>query len=281
MLSRIIKWLGQGLLLLVLLSLAITLIFRWAPLPTSALMLIRSGEMQAAGRPIKRDYRWVSLDDISPNLQKAVVAAEDQRFYEHYGFDFEAIEKAVEHNKISKRKKGASTISQQTAKNVFLWPGRSWLRKGIEAYCTVLIELLWPKERILEVYLNIAEWGDGLYGAEAAARHYFDKTASKLTLGESARLAACLPSPRKWSPGRPNPYVLARAGAIMFAVKRMEAQRLLDEVGQELSGGASEDEVPAAKRRVLGRGEAPTEPEPAPDADAAVADSADADTRDE
>jgi monofunctional biosynthetic peptidoglycan transglycosylase len=114
MLSRILKWLGKGLLLLVLLSLAITLIFRWAPLPTSALMMIRSGEMQAAGRPIKRDYRWVSLDDISPNLQKAVVAAEDQRFYEHYGFDFEAIEKAVEHNKISKRKKGASTIRPKT-----------------------------------------------------------------------------------------------------------------------------------------------------------------------
>jgi monofunctional glycosyltransferase len=246
MLIRVVKLVGQIISALLLLSIVITLVFRWVPIPFSALMLIRSSEMQAAGKPLKMEYRWVALSEISPNLQKAVIAAEDQRFYQHSGFDLEAIEKAVEHNKVSKAKRGASTISQQTAKNLYLWPGRSWLRKGLEAYFTAVIELLWPKDRILEAYLNIAEWGDGVYGAEQAARRYFDKTADKLTLLESARLAACLPSPRKWNPKRPNGYVIARAGLISFAVKKMEANKLLDEIDggmSEIISGASEDEA--------------------------------------
>ena len=245
MLIRAVKLVGQIISALLLLSIVVTLVFRWVPIPFSALMLIRSGEMQAAGKPLKMEYRWVALSEISPNLQKAVIAAEDQRFYEHNGFDLEAIEKAVEHNKVSKAKRGASTISQQTAKNLYLWPSRSWLRKGLEAYFTAVIELLWPKDRILEVYLNLAEWGDGVYGAEQAARRYFDETADKLTLLESARLAACLPSPRKWNPKRPNGYVIARAGLIAFAVKQMEANKLLDVIGGAVSevGGVSEEDA--------------------------------------
>lgn len=274
--ARFFRFLLRLVLGILLLSVLITLAFRWIPIPVSALMLIRSGEQTSAEKPIKMNYRWVNLSDISPQLQKAVIAAEDQRFYSHWGFDFEAIEKAVEHNKVSKAKRGASTISQQTAKNLFLWPGRSYVRKSLEAYFTLIIELVWPKDRILEVYLNIAEWGDGIYGAEAAARAYFDKTADKLTLVESARLAACLPSPRKWSPARPNPYVIARTGAIVFKVKQMEANRLLDEVSQEVTGAAPADD--AAPRRIKLRSadsdttesaEAPSEDDSAPPTEAA------------
>ena len=273
--ARVFRFLLRLLLGVVVSSLVLTLAFRWLPLPGSALMLIRAVEHQGAGKPIRMNYRWVSLAEISPQLQRAAIAAEDQRFYTHWGFDLEAIEKAVEHNKISKTKRGASTISQQTAKNLFLWPGRSWLRKALEAYFTVVIELLWPKERILEVYLNIAEWGDGIYGAEAAAREYFNKPAEQLTLGEASRLAACLPSPRKWSPARPNPYVLARAGLIAFKVKQMEVNGLLQELGGGERDGRSgnsadaepgeEGDAPATKRRRLpsadeATGEAPAEP---------------------
>ncbi len=272
--ARFFRFLLRLVLGILLLSVLITLAFRWIPIPVSALMLIRSGEQTSAEKPIKMNYRWVNLSDISPQLQKAVIAAEDQRFYSHWGFDFEAIEKAVEHNKVSKAKRGASTISQQTAKNLFLWPGRSYVRKSLEAYFTLIIELVWPKDRILEVYLNIAEWGDGIYGAEAAARAYFDKTADKLTLVESARLAACLPSPRKWSPARPNPYVIARTGAIVFKVKQMEANRLLDDISEEVTGAAPADD--AAPRRIKLRSadsdtteSAPSEDDSAPTTEAA------------
>jgi len=165
------------------------------------------------------DYRWRSLDDISPNLVNAVIAAEDARFCEHRGFDIKAIEKALDHNARGKKVRGGSTISQQTAKNVFLWPSRDWIRKGLEAGYTVLIETIWGKRRIVEVYLNVAEWAPGVYGAQAAARHWFDKDADALTAREAARLAAILPSPRRYKAAAPGPYVHRRAARIQAAMR--------------------------------------------------------------
>jgi len=164
------------------------------------------------------DYRWRPLGRISPNLVRAAIAAEDARFCGHHGFDVEAIEKALDHNARGGRMRGGSTISQQTAKNVFLWPGRDWIRKGLEAGYTVLIEALWPKRRIMEVYLNVVEWAPGVYGAQAAARHWFGKDAADLTPREAARLAAILPAPRRYQAGDPGPYVRRRAGRIQAAM---------------------------------------------------------------
>jgi monofunctional biosynthetic peptidoglycan transglycosylase len=182
---------------------------RWLPPPTSAFML------QSPVRPV--DYVWVPAGHHPKALRDAVIAAEDQKFLNH-GFDFEAIEKALAHNQKSKRKRGASTITQQVAKNLFLWPSRSYLRKGLEGTFTVLLELAWPKERILEVYLNIAEFGPGVYGVEAAARKFFDRSAQELSPAQSARLAAVLPNPRKWRADRPGPYVQARADWILAQI---------------------------------------------------------------
>lgn len=159
-------------------------------------------------------YDWRDLDRMSPNVPVAMVAAEDQRFAEHFGFDISAIEKARANNAKGRRVRGGSTISQQLAKNLFLWSGRSWVRKGIEAWYTLLIESMWPKQRIIEVYANVVEFGDGVYGAQAAARTFFGKDASRLTSSESARLAAVLPNPRRYSVARPGPYVQRRARSI-------------------------------------------------------------------
>jgi monofunctional biosynthetic peptidoglycan transglycosylase len=174
-----------------------------------------------AGQPA--DYRWRKLDDISPRLVEAVIASEDARFCSHSGFDFEAIEKALKANERAKRRgrggmRGGSTISQQTAKNVFLWPGRGWIRKGLEAGYTVLIETTWSKRRIVEVYLNVAEWAPGVYGAEAAAQHWFGKSAADLSAREAARLAAVLPSPRRYNASSPGPYVRGRARRVQAAM---------------------------------------------------------------
>ena len=160
-------------------------------------------------------HRWVDLVQVSPNLPLAVVASEDQKFPEHWGFDVEAIEKAYELNRHSHRVRGASTISQQVAKNLFLWSGRSYFRKGLEAYFTVLIETCWPKRRILEVYLNIVEWGEGVFGAEAAARLYFDVSAAQLAPEQAARMAAFLPSPKRYGRIRAGPYLDQRTSAIL------------------------------------------------------------------
>ena len=191
-------------------------LYRFAPIPGTLLMAQRALE----GETIR--HRPVSIERISPHLVRAVIAAEDARFCTHHGFDLEAIEAAIRANEDGGRLRGGSTISQQTAKNVFLWPDRSWVRKGVEAWFTVLIETLWPKRRIVEAYLNVAEWGDGVFGAEAAARANFNKPASKLTRTEAARLAAILPSPNRWSADAPGPYVrrrTARILAIMNAVR--------------------------------------------------------------
>jgi len=196
-------------------SIVSVLFFRWVPIPVTPLMLIRCIEQKVDGKEMKLKKDWVSLEEISPNLQLAVVCSEDQNFIKHNGFDFEAIDKAMEYNEKHKKKRGASTISQQTAKNVFLWPGRSWIRKGFEVYFTFLIETLWSKERIMEVYLNVIEMGDGIYGAQAAAKNFFKKDALFLSKSESATIAAVLPNPRKLNAGKPSAYVLKRQNWIL------------------------------------------------------------------
>ncbi len=183
-------------------------------LPPQPTFLMVSRSLEGEGL----SYRWRSLDDISPRLVEAVIASEDSTFCAHRGFDMKAIEKALKANEKGGRIRGGSTISQQTAKNVFLWPGRDWVRKGLEAGYTVLIETLWGKRRVMEVYLNVAEWAPGVYGAEAAARHWFDKPASDLSPREAARLAAILPSPRRYNASSPGPYVRRRASRLQAAM---------------------------------------------------------------
>jgi len=185
-------------------------LYRWVPVPITPLMLIRCVEQKTDGKSMTLKHDWVSLDRISPKLQLAVVCSEDQNYLKHYGFDFGAIEKAMKANEAGKKLRGASTISQQTAKNVFLWPRRSYIRKAFEVYFTLLIELFWSKERIMEVYLNSIEMGNGVYGAEAAAQHWFKKTAAKLSKDESAAITAVLPNPRKFVANPPSPYIMKR-----------------------------------------------------------------------
>lgn len=191
-----------------------------APPPATLLMLSRMAEGEGWA------YRWRPLREISPHLVYAVIAAEDSRFCDHSGFDMEAIERAMRTNADGDRLRGGSTISQQTAKNVFLWPGRGWIRKGFEAGYTVLIETLWSKRRIMEVYLNVAEWAPGVYGAEAAARRWFGKSAADLGPREAARLAAILPSPRRYNAASPGPFVRRRAGQIQAAMGTVRSEGL-------------------------------------------------------
>ena len=173
-------------------------------------MVIRSTTSVFGNKIIGIHKDWVPLEEISPTIQAAVLKAEDYRFFEHNGFDYEAIQKAMAYNKTHIHKKGASTISQQTAKNVFLWPDRSWLRKGFEAYFTMLIETFWPKERIMEVYLNVIELGPGVYGVEAASQKFFKRKAKNLNSSQAALIAAVLPNPNKFRIDRPSTYVLNR-----------------------------------------------------------------------
>jgi monofunctional biosynthetic peptidoglycan transglycosylase len=170
--------------------------------------------------------QWVPLSEISPNLVRAVIASEDGKFCSHYGFDLQAIDKALAANADGGRLRGASTISQQTAKNLFLSQNRTWVRKGIEAYLTVLIEALWPKRRIMEAYLNIAEWGPRRFGAEAAAEGYFKKPAAKLSVGEAARLATILPNPRVYRADKPGPFVTRQSGIIAARIGQVSRDRL-------------------------------------------------------
>lgn len=198
------------------LSLLLTILYAFLPIPVTPLMVQRCWEQAwDSERDVRWEYDWVSFQELSPHLQLAVVCSEDQNFLEHEGFDFEAIEKAYKYNKTHKKKRGASTISQQTAKNAFLWPSRSWLRKGFEVYFTAISELIWSKERIMTVYLNIIEFGDGIYGAEAAARHYFNKSAKDLNRQEAALLAAVLPNPIIYKVENPSSEVRARQQKII------------------------------------------------------------------
>jgi monofunctional biosynthetic peptidoglycan transglycosylase len=205
------------LLILSLIPIGGVVLHRFVP-PLFTILMVKQA---VAGHGM--DYRWRSLDHISPRLVEAVIAAEDARFCQHHGYDVEAIQKAMEANERaeqrgSDKRRGASTISQQTAKNVFLWPSRDWVRKGLEVGYTGLIELVWGKRRIMEMYLNVAEWAPGVYGAEAASQHWFGKSADKLTAREAARLAAILPSPRRYKAASPGPYVRRRASRIQAAM---------------------------------------------------------------
>lgn len=212
-LFRAIKWL---LVVLVASSVGIVLLYRWLPAPITPLMVMRYfSPADGAERFQMWEHQWVPLEQMSPWMPKAVVASEDQRFYQHHGFDVTEIQKAVKEAERGKRHRGASTITQQTAKNLFLWPCHSWLRKGLEAYFTVLIELLWPKERILEVYLNSIEMAPGIYGTQAMARHAFGVNAVSLTKSQCALIAAALPNPAQRNPAAPSSYLRRRAHQIM------------------------------------------------------------------
>ncbi|KAA0677331.1 monofunctional biosynthetic peptidoglycan transglycosylase [Azospirillum brasilense] len=219
---RLLRLLMALAVALVAFSVGWAALYRVVPVPATPLMLIRA----AGGSGLAHD--WVPLSQMSPHLARAVIASEDTLFCGHGGFDWAAIEGAFEDNEEGRRLRGGSTISQQTAKNAFLWPDRSWTRKGIEAWFTLLIETLWPKSRILEVYLNSVEWDDGVYGAEAAARHHFKKPASALTRREAALLAVVLPNPRNWSPNPPGAYVARRAGVIERRMAVVERDGLAD-----------------------------------------------------
>lgn len=224
---KIVKFIFRLLLKIILwffgLTIGLVIIYKFVMVPITPLMIIRLVEQAKDPQKELRLYKdWVSLDKISKHAPQAVVAAEDQKFLEHRGFDFEAMEKAWENNKKGKRIKGASTISQQTAKNVFLWPGRNLVRKGLEAYFTFLIELIWGKDRIMEVYLNVIEMGEGIYGIEAAAQANFKKSAEKLSRNEAALIAAVLPNPRRWTPSRPTPYILGRQAWILRQMNNLK-----------------------------------------------------------
>jgi monofunctional biosynthetic peptidoglycan transglycosylase len=193
-------------------------LYRWVNPPITVLQIIEGRE---------GDRAWCDIDELGSELPLAVMASEDQRFLKHNGFEWGAIERAIEHNKKSKKKRGASTISQQTAKNVFLWPSRSWVRKGLEVYFTFLIETLWPKERIMEVYLNVIEMGPQTFGAHAASQRYFKKVPGKLSRREAALIAACLPQPRKSNPGKPSAYLSGRGEKIQKQMRLIGGPKIL------------------------------------------------------
>ncbi len=231
-----IKWLAFAVLACLLVGVLAVLALRWINPPTSAFML--HAQMQASQeheRGYRTHYEWVSLEQISPNAAIAVIASEDQQFPYHTGFDLHSIREAVRRNASGRHVHGASTITQQVAKNLFLWPGQSYLRKGIEAGLTLLIEALWPKERILETYLNIAEFGPGIYGVEAAAHAFFHEPAARLSRSDSALLAAVLPNPRILHVERPSNYVRSRQEWILGQMRQLGGAAYLQEI--EANGG--------------------------------------------
>ena len=207
MLRKLWKWFKRLVLFFLISSIFMVLVYKWVPVYITPLMLIRSVEQIFSGEMPRMHKKWVPIEEISKHMPKAVMAGEDQNFMNHSGFDFKAMRRAFEYNKRGKKIRGGSTISQQTAKNVFLWPGRSYIRKAFEAYFTVLIEFFWSKERIMEVYLNVIETGDGIYGVEMASQEYFHKSAKNLTKSEAAAIAACLPNPRKYKPTSNTKFV--------------------------------------------------------------------------
>jgi len=215
MFKKIARFLFKALLWFIALSVFSVIVFRFVPVPFTPLMISRAFEHKEAGREMTASHDWVPIEEISPNLQKAVIASEDDLFLTHNGFNFDAMYKAFKNNNKGKKLKGGSTISQQTAKNVFLWQGRSYLRKGLEAYFTVLIEMLWSKERIMEVYLNSIEMGDGVYGAQAAAQYWYSKDAKDLTKYQAAGIAAILPNPRRFKAVKSSGYTERRKGRII------------------------------------------------------------------
>ncbi|MBP6065523.1 monofunctional biosynthetic peptidoglycan transglycosylase [Bacteroides sp.] len=213
--SKILRFIRNLLLFFFGSTLLMVFLYRFIPVYVTPLMVIRSVQQLASGEMPTCKHTWVSFNKISSHLPIAVIASEDNRFAEHNGFDMIEIKKAIKENEKRKRKRGASTISQQTAKNVFLWPQSSWVRKGLEVYFTFLIELTWSKERIMTVYLNSIEMGKGIYGAEAAAKYKFGTTAAKLTKGECALIAATLPNPIRFDSARPSQYIKRRQSQIL------------------------------------------------------------------
>ncbi len=212
--SKLIGWVKKTVYYFLMISVGSVVLFKFFPIPVTITMIDQKISALANGKDSKIYYDWESYNHISGEMMLAAVAAEDQLFPDHLGFDFKSMKNAFVNNNKGKKIRGASTISQQVAKNVFLWQGRSYIRKALEVYFTFLIEVIWGKKRILEVYVNVAEMGPMTFGAEAAAQKYFRKPASDLTRSEAARLAAVLPSPRKWSASRPGPYVSRRTGQI-------------------------------------------------------------------
>lgn len=223
--KRLFKFISKTIFWLFVLSIVMVFVYKWVPVKVTPLMVIRYFETSDTKAKKVWKHDWVSIDEISKNLQKAVICSEDQNFLNHNGFDYKAIEKAIEYNKKGKRVRGASTITQQTAKNIFLWPQRSWFRKGLETYFTFLIELLWSKERIMEVYLNSIEMGNGIYGAEAASQYWFNKPAIKLSQLEAAAIAAILPNPRKYRANPASNYIQNRK---VWIVRQMGFLGILD-----------------------------------------------------
>jgi len=215
MIRKIFRWIWKAMLWFFGLSIITVVIFKWVPIPFTPLMITRIIEFKLDGGDAIYSHDWVPLEEISPNLQKAVIASEDGNFLKHSGFDFKAMQKAYKSNQKGRKLKGGSTISQQTAKNVFLWQGRSYVRKGLEAYFTVLIELIWGKERIMEVYLNSIEMGNGVYGAQEASRVWYKKQAKELTKREAAGIAAILPNPRKYKAVNSSSYIERRKDKIV------------------------------------------------------------------
>lgn len=217
--SKLTRFLFKALLWFLGLSVFFVVFFKFIPVPFTPLMMIRAIENKVGGKEVFFSHDWEPIENISVNLQKAVIASEDGSFLKHNGFDFVAMQKAYKSNERGRRIKGGSTISQQTAKNVFLWQGRSYLRKGLEAYFTVLIEIIWGKERIMEVYLNSIEMGNGVYGAEAAAEHWYRKNATSLTPKQAAGIAAILPNPRKYAATSSSSYINRRKAKIVRVMR--------------------------------------------------------------
>jgi monofunctional glycosyltransferase len=224
---RIRTWALKFILLFLIVTLLPVFVLRFVPPLATTLMVERRVESWFGEGKYSPTYDWVPFEEISPVMGAAVIASEDQNFLQHSGFDWKAIQKALDHNERSTRTKGASTLTQQTAKNLFLWSGRSWVRKGFEAYFTLLLEIFWNKRRILETYLNIVEFGDGVYGVEAAAQRYFGKPASKLTSQEAALLAAVLPSPRRYRVKSPGPYVRDRQQWILRQMEQLGGESMV------------------------------------------------------
>jgi monofunctional biosynthetic peptidoglycan transglycosylase len=221
MLKKIGRFILKVILGFLLLSVLSVILFRFVPIPFTPLMLIRCVQQATSGKPMVMYKDWQPISRISPHLQLAVVASEDQTFLYHSGFDMKAIQEDIEYNKTHAIKRGASTISQQTVKNVFLWPSRSFVRKGFEVYFTFLIELFWSKQRIMEVYLNVIEMGDGVYGAEAASEYYFRKHAKDLTPYQAASIASIIPDPVKWKLSNPPWFVVSRQRWILLQMANL------------------------------------------------------------
>lgn len=225
LMKKVVRFLLKMLLTLFICSILWVLFYRWFPVPATPLMYIRKTQ---SGKIQETQHQWVAIEDMSAALQLAVICSEDQGFMTHNGFDTKAIEKAINDHKSGKRLRGASTISQQTAKNAFLWPSRSWIRKGLEVYFTFLIETFWSKKRILEVYLNSIEMGNGIYGAEAAAKFWFNTTAKNLSVDEAAAIAAILPNPRMYMADPPIDYVRKRKIWIIEQMRNYGELQLLE-----------------------------------------------------